>query len=466
MLATLAVCHIICDKHITQHEMDGVKVMLERSFLMIRFCEWQRSRGLSEFNEFRAQKFTKKFIQDELEESLMTMKCTKFPFSSHSIGCRFYGLRALSRLFMVMSWVVWVGVIYAGTEQPRYVAVGAPFSNNQAMIVHSADGKNWQTVYNQKHSTFIRIVKGNGVYVAVTQKFGVLYSMDAKHWEESSLPAVIQNSSLSPGGLAYGDGLFVIAGSGQTILYSADGKNWSKWGETLESAQQKGKRAAEAERLKNNELNQLKKTGSNSVEVDNAKRGSSVKAPLLTTDESTASGRIHFNAVEFVNGEFFLLGNGDRIARFKADNGQLAFLSNSKPSDDLVPSTRGVAFGNDRYVVGGTQSLYVSQNATEWKSVSLGAQAWSVAFGNGAFVIVNGFGEAFNSTDGSNWQKKTLGCTRVYRQVIFTGTQFMAVGDNCVATSKDGTSWTVNKMAFDQKHMSPIIWSLISNEEK
>ncbi len=345
--------------------------------------------------------------------------------------------------------------------EPAFIAAGAPFSNTQAMIVHSNDGKNWTTVYNQKHSIFIRLVHGKDNYVAVTQKFGVLHSNDGAQWQEAELPAVIGKSSLSPGGLAYGDGLYVIAGSGQTILYSSDGKAWHKWGETLESSQQKGQAAAAAERRKSNELNALKKAGGDKLAIDNAKRDSTIKPDLLTTDDSTASGRIHFNAVEFVNGEFFLLGNGDRITRMRANSGQLDFVHTYKSGTDLVPSTRGAAFGNNTYVVAGTQSLYVSSDAMQWQSVSLGAQAWSIAFGNGQFVIVNGFGEAFSSKDGKQWQKKALGCTRVYRQVIFTGDQFVAVGDNCFARSKDGSNWTVDKMQFDQKHMAPSLWTIV-----
>lgn len=342
----------------------------------------------------------------------------------------------------------------------KYLAVGAPFSNTQAMIVRSDNGSDWTTVYHQKHSTFIRVAYGQGVYVALTQKFGVLHSADGNTWQEAELPAVIGKSSLSPGGLAYGDGLFVIAGSSQTILYSSDGKRWQKWGETVESANQKAQTAGEAERKKNNALNQLK-IGSNALSIDDAKR-QRVDAGLLTTDDSTASGRIHFNAVEFVNGEFFLLGNGDRITRFKNNNGVPTFIHTFKPGSDLVPSTRGVAFGNGTYVAAGTQSLYVSTDAERWSAVALGAQGWSVAFGNGVFAIVNGFGEAFSSTDGKQWQKHSLGkCTRNYKQVMFDGRQFVAIGDNCFARSADGKNWAVEKMRFDQKHMAPILWSVL-----
>ena len=102
-----------------------------------------------------------------------------------------------------------------GNEQ--FVAVG-PAGN----VRYSEDGIYWAPANNiNKNESLARVIYGNNKFVAVGTK--VYYSVDGANWYVGT----INTNVLDFKGVAYGNGKFVAVGSGGMIYYSIDGVNWT-----------------------------------------------------------------------------------------------------------------------------------------------------------------------------------------------------------------------------------------------
>jgi hypothetical protein len=95
--------------------------------------------------------------------------------------------------------------------------------------VTSPDGETWtaRTLPNSK--TWIDVVWGNGIFVALSSNTGannMAYSIDGTTWVAASTP----NGSATPSGIAYGQGVFVVTySSSETIIgESFDGVTWTE----------------------------------------------------------------------------------------------------------------------------------------------------------------------------------------------------------------------------------------------
>lgn len=367
---------------------------------------------------------------------------------------------------MKLKTLLFAGLTFCSTlcmaQLPKYVAAGYPFSNTAALIVTSADAKTWTTVYEGTHSAFAGLAFGNGTYVALTEKIGVLYSTDGKNWQEANLPAELSKSNADTKGVAYGNGMFVIVGSNHLILTSTNGKDWSKWGQTMAEKKAATEANAAANRTKTNALNKLAGNNREALNNSGVKQQATTEAGDGGIDPETAIGRTHFFAVNFIDGQFIIMGNKDRIARFIVKGNNLEFTGHFAGGADLVPTTRSAAFGNNTYVVVGTQAAYVSADkGATWKTSKIGAEGWRVAFGKNIFAMVNTFGQVWHSKDGLTWTKTTIETGKLF-DLIFTGNEFIGIGEKNLVRSTDGITWTVTEMTFDKKFMMPTFKGIVA----
>src|ERR1019366_2258192 len=107
---------------------------------------------------------------------------------------------------------------------------------------------------------------------------------------------------------------------------------------------------------------------------------------------------------------------------------------------------RRVVFGNDRFVAVGDLGR---------RAFSTDGKAWSdapnpkaldtlidVAFGNNVFVGVGLHGLRMTSSDGKTWEHRQVGEEGEHlNSVLWTGDQFVAVGQGVTYFSKDGAAW-------------------------
>ena len=113
-----------------------------------------------------------------------------------------------------------------------------------------------------------------------------------------------------------------------------------------------------------------------------------------------------------------------------------------------------VAWGNGMYVaISFFGNSIFSTDGINWSApFSMGVPRYAVGitFGNGMFVAVGSAGNVdpyagiLTSVDGYTWVKQVSPTSNGLGDVIWTGTQFVAVGMNgVIVTSPDGITWTV-----------------------
>lgn len=115
---------------------------------------------------------------------------------------------------------------------------------------------------------------------------------------------------------------------------------------------------------------------------------------------------------------------------------------------------RRIAYGNERFVaVGDRGRRAMSKDGFQWQDtpdVKAVDTLIDVVFGNGVFVGVGLHGLRMMSEDGLTWSHRELGEEGEHiNSVLWTGKQFVAIGQGATYTSDDGRTWkrTVNQNA-------------------
>jgi hypothetical protein len=104
-----------------------------------------------------------------------------------------------------------------------FVAFGYDNDMQNGIIVTSADGVDWTTVFPGTEHPLTGITYGKGVFVAVGD--GILTSSDGIAWASRNSG----DSKISPSAVSYANGFFVAVG-GEGILTSPDGVAWARRG--------------------------------------------------------------------------------------------------------------------------------------------------------------------------------------------------------------------------------------------
>lgn len=113
-----------------------------------------------------------------------------------------------------------------------------------------------------------------------------------------------------------------------------------------------------------------------------------------------------------------------------------------------VCENRGLAYGNDIYVVlGESGAVIYSSNLENWVEAEFSQREdndipKAVAYGNGKFVAVGT--DVFYSSNGNSWTK--VDKEYAFSDIIFANNQFIAVGNDQIGTSTDGITWTVQEI--------------------
>jgi hypothetical protein len=123
-----------------------------------------------------------------------------------------------------------------------------------------------------------------------------------------------------------------------------------------------------------------------------------------------------------------------------------------------------VAYGNNRFVAGGSGGIGYSSNGTTWTDstgYSSSFTARGITYGT-QFIAVGSNGVINYSTDGTSWNNvtdTTFGTSTIY-DVAYGGGKYVAVGDTGkMAYSDNGTSWTaVTVTTFDTSTISGITY--------
>lgn len=281
--------------------------------------------------------------------------------------------------------------------------------------------ENWQWVTPQPTgNSLYDLVYANENYVAVGEA-GTIYT--------SSDGLVYSGTMFRLSSISYGNGTYVAVGAGDAILTSSTGTGW----------------------LLHNPINP-KAYGYISVAF-----GGNTFVAIGLGDVSTSQDNgvtwtkqhlfdpisLTFSRVYFENNQFIATTDGSIL--YTSPDGE-TWSEHSAPENDFFI----LCYGQNKYVAKSNSSgrVYTSPDAVTWTSTSaIGEQIYGLTYGNGLFVAVGGnyneWGSIYTSMDAITWTKQETAFLFPLNRVIYTGTEFVAVGQTgIIAESNDGLMWT------------------------
>jgi len=249
-----------------------------------------------------------------------------------------------------------------------------------AVLTSADNGVSWTTPSFGTADWLWDACWGAGRFVAVGDGGTVLTSTDGTTWDPASFP-----SNLSPDEVAFGGGTFLAANGHGQIFISASGTSWSQVGDF------------------------------NTYGIDGFAW----------------------------NGAVWVAVGGDPGIQVSSNGyGWSPAATAAKNLFDVVwTGTRFVATGGSRTLTSPDGSAWTEHAAGV---TGLGKLAWNgsvlVAVGSRAYATA---GQIATSPDGISWTLRSSGVSEKLFAVAWSGTTFVAVGDNgAILTSPDGVAWT------------------------
>lgn len=349
-----------------------------------------------------------------------------------------------------------------------YVAVG--YYN---CIVRSTNGSDWTVVQapnNNSSISFNGVAFGNGIFIAADSTGGIITSVDGQTW--SARTSISANYL----GISFLNGKFVATGGHGTFLTSTDGTSWT----TIST----GTTSDLAEHIAYN--------GTNYIMHSSSQLFSATSLSGTWSAIANPSPGDNINFVGWFNNKFWLFTSGARI--YTSPTGSSWTQYTSAPIASAGTQVFGGIYTNSAYVFYGSDgtsygAIWTSTDGTTFSEVTprpnstvvqwfdylngmyvecgndgvatgtnytqfhfQGASITGVSWGGGNYVIVGTAGSdgyIATSTDWTNWINVSPKLMATPYAAIYGSGKFVVVGDvsssgySLVATSSDGTNWTV-----------------------
>lgn len=266
-----------------------------------------------------------------------------------------------------------------------YAVVGSVMAGNNGNIYCHTSGK-ITTVRTDNTVSWVKIIRGNGLYVAAgNSSYGkyanIWISSDGLSWQEA-----MSSSACAITDIAYGNGKFVAVTGEKTIFISQGGSIWQS------------------------------RSVSMNAEIVGFGAGKFVAATDLNAPYSSADGItwkrcsgniLYASMLEYGDNKFTGIGGSGWVSQ-SADG---STWTTSRYSFDTTPYTiDDMAYGNGVYVLGTENAIYYSADGISWKSADLSSSCYN------------------NVVD--------------FKDGVFCAASYMNGGGTCISTSLDGIHWT------------------------
>ncbi len=314
-------------------------------------------------------------------------------------------------------------------------------------IFSSLDGTTWVQEPNPPSNFPLKIDWDGSRFVAPGYN-GYAVSTDGSTWTEYSVdsdPIALENLAAS---IRHG-GLNIMAGGDGAMYSSPDDTSWST---PFSSAL--------------GDLRDVIWGGSQFVAVGG---GPSVYTSpdglAWTTQLSTNPASSHMLGMVFAGGQYVAVGNGTANQAMTSPDA-ITWTSHTVSANNLT--LNNVTWGNNLYVaVGQSATIVTSPDGISWAAQTNGLvgteNLLDVEWIGGLFVITGhdfsgGFVEYFvaTSSDGTSWTKQVMPQFRWIEQLAFNGSVLIGVGQNTIATSTDGMTWSYRNT---NASVSEVTWS-------
>lgn len=163
---------------------------------------------------------------------------------------------------------------------------------------------------------------------------------------------------------------------------------------------------------------------------------------------------LSFKGVAYGNGKFVAVGV-QGIVKTSVDGAVWKDLTGKS-----LREMSAIHFANGLFVAAAVGNIiYSTKDGENWTAVNVpkfdpaGDNLYSVTFGNGTWVVGGAHGACYTSTNGTSWQKRDTNTTNYFMDLVYTGKEFVGVGDSnnypdwgsMILTSPDGTVWKREK---------------------
>lgn len=331
--------------------------------------------------------------------------------------------------------------------------------SDDGRLFTAIDGRNWAEQKLPEGAVFSAVAYENGLFVGLGRR-GLWTSVDGKQWSQSSLTTgaasfassndalvavgswtVHSSTSLSaewkpvslPGvvsDLIFADGSFVGVGQQGFVITSEDGDNWN--------VRPSGVRS---------HLTSIAYGADTFVSVGDfgtliaSRDGVAWHEPMNVFSRVTSGKEFDLTKLTYGSGKFVAVGNHGAV--LTSINGEDWVL---RPSNSIM-SLLDVTYGHGLFVAVGIRStVLVSSDSIDWKTIKLPGDWWScctaVTAGEDGFVIL-GDGRIWTSKDAETWFSHVL--DHDASAIEYAGGQYVAVGNEYVYTSSEGTRWEAHR---------------------
>jgi hypothetical protein len=314
---------------------------------------------------------------------------------------------------------------------------------------HSEPIEPWQWRNPLPHGYALsEVAYGNGVFVAVGAAGSILYSHDAIHWAAANSRTTDYFTLVS-----FGGGVFVAISSIR-IHWSSDGINWS-----AASASPRG-------------LSDLEYANNMFVAVGgHCAAGTACNNGYTAEIFTSPDGKNWTDANPTEKPEIEPLGNmsygkGLFVAtKGKIDQADTIFVSTNgttwtkKDIGDLGVYPRGIAFGNDLFVMVASDAVLTSPDGIRWSKTpaDLDMVIFDVHFANGMFYISGDDERFFVSANGLDWTNHPT--DYLFYDIAFGNGTYVASGPyGILASSPDGASWTLRTQTVSTSELEGIAY--------
>jgi len=118
--------------------------------------------------------------------------------------------------------------------------------------------------------------------------------------------------------------------------------------------------------------------------------------------------------------------------------------------------------GSSSNVLSGVFEIKVDDSGTQWTQRTSGVIDFlnGIVWSGGQFVVVGNNGVILTSPDGVDWtQKSSVNSSALY-SVVWSGAQYVIVGENgTILTSPDGQTWTQRFSGFPLATIYDVVWT-------
>lgn len=306
------------------------------------------------------------------------------------------------------------GICWTGS---LIVAVGG-----SGTIITSPDGSSWTPRASGTSSWIQSIVWNGNQLVAVGNSGVILTSPDGVTWtaRASGITSHLQK-------VVWENGIFIAIASDNRGVRSSDGVSWSM----IPGASRGGFTVGWIG-------DRFMSGGTGNISISTVTNTGSWEA--LSSSLGTTIYDLEWDGLRI-----FAVGSaGVSILNFSASLWTSTTVHNSPFIDNIVRK------GNELLAVGFGETIAISTDGISWKNVSGGRldALTAVAWNGSHFVGVLGT-QVYRSENGSRWDQISAfplmgGTSRSFRDIIWTDSKFLAVGDlGLLLSSADGREWEV-----------------------